>query len=153
MVKKSVKPANTPWISPYLMVRDVDTAIKFYQKAFGFNVRDVSAGPDGTPQHAELTYHDQLIMIGKEGSMGGASKSPASSGVVPPINLYVYCEDVDKFFNHAVKVGASGEAKPEDTLWGDRMCCLKDPEGYIWCFATHVGAEEVKKTPEKKSKK
>lgn len=136
------RPTNAPWISSYMTVKDVDKAIEFYQKAFHFQVRDKVQGEDGTTWHAELTYKDQLVMLGKEGVWGTTSKSPVSNGVESPVSLYVYTENVDDFYRHALSHHAVGLAAPEDMFWGDRMCKLKDLDGYVWCFATNAGGHK-----------
>jgi PhnB protein len=142
------KPHDAPWLSPYIMVKDVDAAMEFYLKAFRFEKRDSAPGEDGTTWHAELRYKDQLVMLGKQGGYDKKTLSPATSGVESPMMLYFYCEDVDKFYQHAVAAGAKSLGEPEDMFWGDRMCRLQDPDGYIWSVATHqtseVRAEDIK---------
>lgn len=130
-------PPETSWVSPYITVTNVDEAVKFYQKAFHFELKNLVPGEDGTGWHAEMHYHKQLIMCGKQGTYGSQTKSPLSSGVESPITLYIYCEDVDQFYQDAVINGAQGIAEPEDMFWGDRMCRLMDLDNYIWCFATY----------------
>lgn len=138
MQENSPRPNNVPWLSPYIAVQDADQALDFYQRAFGFSKRDVVPGEDGTTWHAELTYKDQLIMIGKAGAYDKAIYPPVISKVESPISLYLYCKDVDQFHAHALNEGAQSMGTPEDMFWGDRMCRLKDPDGYVWCFATHI---------------
>jgi uncharacterized glyoxalase superfamily protein PhnB len=138
---KSARPEGAPWISPYVIVNDVDKAVDFYENAFDFEKINVVAGEDNTSWHAELRYKDHLIMFGKAGAYGGKTKSPHVSGVESPINLYLYCEDVDKFHENALEAGATSLGDPEDTFWNDRMCRLQDPDGYVWCFATYLGED------------
>lgn len=133
---QSARPEGYAWLSPYLTVQDADSAMKFYQKAFNFEKKETVLGQDGTTWHAELKYKDQVIMLGKQGAYKSTIKSPTSSGVESPITLYLYCEDVDKFHAHAIAHGAVSLGEPEKMFWGDRMCRLKDPDGYVWCFAT-----------------
>jgi uncharacterized glyoxalase superfamily protein PhnB len=137
------KPENTPWLSPYFMVKNVDQALKFYQAAFGFKIRDQVPGEDGCTWHAEMTYYDQLLMLGKEGAWGSTAQSPASSGVEAPISLYMYTENVDEFYQHAKAQQAQCLEPPTDMFWGDRMCKIKDQDGYIWCFATSLNSEKA----------
>lgn len=137
---KDPRPANVTWASPYITVSDIDNMVSFYQNAFNFEKKEVVPGEDGTSWHGEMKYKDQLIMLGKAGAYGGTTKSPKMSGIESPMNLYLYCEDVDQFFKHAIQAGAQALAEPQDMFWGDRMCRLKDPEGYLWCFATHIGS-------------
>jgi uncharacterized glyoxalase superfamily protein PhnB len=136
MIDASSKPENTPWISSYMIVRDVDQAADFYKKAFHFNIRELAPGEDGTTWHAELTYKDQLVMLGKEGAWNSTTKSPVTNGITAPISLYVYTENVDEFHKHAIAHHAKEVSPPSDMFWGDRMCQLKDLDGYIWCFAS-----------------
>lgn len=137
----TAKPENFSWLSPYILVKDVDEAIEFYAKAFGFKVGNKSPGKDGSTWHAELSYKDQTLMLGKADAYADSSKktsasSPVTTGVDCPIFLYLYTENVDNFHDHAVSNGAISMSKPDDMFWGDRMCSLKDPDGYVWSFAT-----------------
>lgn len=138
MHNQTPKPADVPWISPYMTVCDIDKAVDFYKKAFHFAIREVAPGEDGKGVHAELTYEGQLVMLGKEGAYGNKTKTPVSSGIASPIHLYIYTENVDEFYKYAIANHAEGMTQPEDMFWGDRMCQLKDPDGYVWCFATHL---------------
>lgn len=133
------KPAKFPWVSAYLAVLDVDKAVDFYKNAFGFSVQDVAAGKDGVSMHAEMTYKDQVLMMGQVAAYNGTVKTPKESNVECPINLYVYTDNVDAFYTHAIATGAKSCSEPENTFWHDRMCRLSDIDGYIWSFATHVG--------------
>jgi len=136
------RPENFPWVSAYFVVKNVDTATDFYQKAFGFTLREkVSMTNDGVSGHAEMLYHDQLIMFGREGEYEGkkTAQAPLSSQSECPISLYIYCENVDKFYQHALSCGAKSIEEPKDMFWGDRVCRVECPEGYRWSFATHLG--------------
>jgi uncharacterized glyoxalase superfamily protein PhnB len=95
------------------------------------------AGEDGSTFHAEIKYKSQMIMLAKEGSFEGMAKAPVSINAESPMNLYVYCENVDEFYKTAVAAGAKSISEPQDMFWGDRMCRLKDLDGYAWAFATH----------------
>lgn len=132
-------PPQASWLSPYLMVIDVDKAVAFYQQAFGFQLKNLVPGKDEVSMHAELNYQGQLIMCGREGAYSPEPKSPRSSGIECPITLYVYTENVDEFYQSALANGAVSVSAPEDMFWGDRMCRLKDPDDYIWSFATYRG--------------
>jgi len=136
------KPDNFPWLSPYLLAKDIDELVKFYQKAFGFRLRgdDVMRDDNGKLLHCELEFHDTIIMVGsQEGwEMKKPCQSPRTTGVASPMFLYAYVDNVDEFFKHAVECGAKVLDEPEDQVWGDRKCTLEDPEGYFWSFGTHL---------------
>jgi len=134
------KQTGYSWLSPYLLVNNVPATIQFYQKAFGFDKKMAEPNLDGNISHAELTYKGQTIMIGSPvGDSCKEQKPPISSGSKCPISMFIYVEDVDKFYTDAVVAGAKSIQAPEDMHWGDRMCSLEDIDGYCWHFATHSG--------------
>jgi PhnB protein len=146
MTKRPAKPAASLWITPCLTVRDIDIALSFYQAAFGFEKKFSMPGPDGRTVHAEVVWQSGSFMLGAEGS-DHKCKSPSTTGARPPMALYVYCEDVDALFRRATAAGAKIENPPQDMFWGDRMCTLVDPDGYIWSFATNIGDFDPTKAP------
>ena len=133
------RPADMPWLSPYLTVRDARSALRFYEAAFGFAPKETKVGPDGSILHAAMTWRDAVILFGPEGAHGDDTRSPATSGVRPPVTLYVYCDDVDAFHARATAHGAKTAFAPMDAMWGDRLCKLIDPDGHAWNFATCKG--------------
>ena len=53
-------------ITPYLLYEDVDGALKFLAKAFGFKKYGARmSGPDGKTNHAAMQLGDDLIMMGR----------------------------------------------------------------------------------------
>jgi uncharacterized glyoxalase superfamily protein PhnB len=146
MAKRPAKPDNMPWVSVYLTVKDPDASLAFYQKAFGLEKRMAMPGPDGKTMHAEVAWHDGVVMFGPEGGPN-MSKSPATTGVRPPLGIYVYCDDVDALFKRATAAGAKVDKPPQDQFYGDRNCAVIDPDGYVWSFATNVADFDPSKTP------
>lgn len=135
----SYKPAHLPHLLPYFVVKDVEASVKFYQEAFGFKVVEMSYDDNKKPLHVEMDRNGAIIMFCQESSFGNPLKAPLTQGITMPLNLYVYCEDVDAFYTQAIKNGAISRMVPEDRFWGDRMCALADPDHYEWCFGTHLG--------------
>ncbi len=130
---------GVPWVTPYLMVQDVLAALDFYEAAFGFQRREVHTGPDGVISHGSAVWQDGLVMMGLEGAYGGTTMAPRTTGHPSPVSIYVYCNDVDTFANHARSAGAEVKFGPMDAFYGDRICGIVDLDGYNWCFATHKG--------------
>ena len=140
MSNTSAKPDHYTWMTPYLtVISDAAKMIAFYEQAFGFNKMFAAEEDNGAITHVEMTYKGQPFMFSPEGFFDNPNKAPINSGVPAPINLYVYCEDVDDLYEKAVQAGAVSKLAPEDMFWGDRMCSLQDPSGHIWNFATHIG--------------
>lgn len=148
MTDRPAKPADMPRLTPYLTVRDAEKSLDFYQRAFGFEpgMQPLRDG-NGVIQHAEMRYQGAFIMMAPEGAWGSHCKAPVTTGTEFPLGLYVYCENVDAFHENAVEQGAESMGEPQDMFWGDRMCTLRDPDGYVWSFATNVADFDPGKVP------
>lgn len=130
------KPKDVPQLSPYMTVKDADKSIEFYEKAFGFKVTEAVKDDKGKTQHVSMKMDEVLIMFCPEGAYGTTKRSPKNLGVQMPINVYIYCHDVDKLYKQATDNGAESIVAPNDSFWGDRFCSVLDPDGYEWLFAT-----------------
>lgn len=148
MPTENGRPEGDNWLIPYLTVADVDASMDFYKRAFGFEPGATVPGPDGRNIHGGMKYQGTtVLMFGPEGMGGDTMRTPANSGAAEPINLYVYCPDVDALTTRAREAGAEVLAEPEDMFWGDRMVRLRDPDGYLWSFATNIGEYDESKVP------
>ncbi len=127
-------PENMPRITAYLLYEDVDSALDWLAKTFGFRERMRLAGPDGKTNHAEMELADGVIMMG---CPGPEYQNPKRIGHVTQ-QLYVYVDDVDKHFEHAKEAGATIFEEPQDQFYGDRRYDAEDLEGHRWSFAQHV---------------
>ncbi len=126
-------PDRTQRIIPYLMYKDAPAAIAFLIKAFGFDERERYAMPDGRIGHAELGYHDSVVMLASVWE--GFGESPLD---LPNVHGHTHCyvDDVDAHFARAKAAGATITAEPEDQFHGARSYRATDPEGHRWTFAT-----------------
>jgi PhnB protein len=122
-------------VTPYLIVNDTNSAINFYQKAFG--AREVMRldGPNQKVWHAEIQIGNARIMLADEFAEMNihCPKTLGGSGV----SLLVYVDDVDATFRQALNAGATRIRAVEDQFYGDRSGMLRDPYGHIWSIATH----------------
>jgi uncharacterized glyoxalase superfamily protein PhnB len=132
------KPKDVPQLSPYLTVRDSAKSIDFYTKAFGFTLKDAVKNEKGIIEHTEMRMQDVFIMFSPEGAYGSKKKAPVSLGIEIPLNLYIYCENVDELYKQAINHGAKSIMEPFDSFWGDRYCCVADPDGYEWGFGMRL---------------
>lgn len=127
---------NMPTMIPYLTVTDSKKSVDFYEKAFGFTWENPNEGLN----HIEMSYQDVMIMFAPEGAFGGITKAPITQGAECSMNLYLYCTDVDKVYNRAMEAGAISCMNPQDAFWGDRVCQVKDPDGFMWMFAKKLSS-------------
>jgi uncharacterized glyoxalase superfamily protein PhnB len=132
------RPANVPWLTPYLCVRDARAATAFYVQAFGFAVRD-SHSDDGMVLHVEMTFRGELIlMLAPEGAYGSVAKTPKSAAAPASQMFHLYVDDVDATHARAIAAGARSLLAPHDAFWGDRFAQIEDLDGYRWGLAHHV---------------
>jgi PhnB protein len=131
-------------ITVYLYYEDVEGALKFLAKAFGFQKFGATMkGPDGKLQHAAMKLGDDLIMMGYPGPK---YRNPKRLGQTTH-SLYVTVDDVEKHFERAKKAGATIIEELQATSYGPRRYGAADPEGHEWYVA-----EEVKiKAPTKRA--
>jgi PhnB protein len=149
MQQQKILPDDANWLTPYLTVGDAQQSLDFYERAFGFGRGNVLPGEDGSIMHAEMTWQGKgVVMFSPESAASDMPmKTPAHSGVDPPMVLYVYCADVDALTARARQGGATVLSEPQDMFWGDRMATFRDPDGYLWSFATRVGELDLSKMP------
>lgn len=121
-------------ITPYLVVHDVETMLKFLADAFAAEVLYEHRGPTGKIGHAELQIGDSRLMVGQ-----------SRDGVRATFSMqYCYVLDVDAAYRRALAAGASSIEEPRDQPYGDRSAAVRDASGNEWWLATHL--EDV--TPE-----
>ena len=132
MNAKPCKPEAMPWLCPYLVVRDVETAMSFYADVFGMRKGMVYGEPDGKPFYGEMWHENASVLVGLPRS--GKTHVPKRDTAA---TLYAYTPDVDALAQQAASAGAEVLQPPADQFWGDRTCLLCDPDGHAWMWATH----------------
>ncbi|AOI71986.1 VOC family protein [Burkholderia ubonensis] len=132
------RPADVPWLTPYLAVRNAHASIDFFKAAFGFELRDM-LDEDGAIMHVEMAYRGQLIvMFAPEGAFGSTARTPRSAGATAPQSFYLYVDDVDATWQRALDAGAKSLSAPQDQFWGDRFAQVEDLDGYRWALARRL---------------
>ena len=117
-------------ITPYLLYEDVDAALSFLSKAFGFKEMLRYTGEAGYVNHAEMRLGDGKIYLGDPGEQ---YRNPKKVGNT--FGTYVLVDDVDKHFERAKAAGAEITEEPTDQEYGERRYIALDPEGHQWFFA------------------
>jgi uncharacterized glyoxalase superfamily protein PhnB len=118
-------------ITPYLLYEDVDAALSFLSKAFGFKEVLRYTGEAGYVNHAEMQIGDGKIYLGDPGDQ---YRNPKKLGN-ETVGMYVLVDDVDGHFERAKKAGAEIREEPTDQEYGERRYTAYDPEGHCWYFA------------------
>lgn len=122
-------------VTPSLIVKDPDAAIKLYKEAFAAEEIMCLRSPDGGVMHAEIKIGDSPIMLSGEWPDHGM-KAPLEGHMSG--GLFIYVQDVDKSFERAVDAGCHAVMPPGDMFWGDRYGKVLDPFGHSWGLATHI---------------
>ena len=131
-------------ITPYLYYEDVDRALIFLAKAFGFRTHGVQMrGPDGKVNHAAMKLGNALIMMGRPAA---GYRNPKRLGQTTQ-NLYINVTAVDRHFRRARDAGAVILEEPTDTEYGHRRYGAADPEGHEWYFAQAIRRQQSKRKP------
>lgn len=137
-----------PSLSSALCYRDPMAALKWLEKAFGFETAMLITDAQGNLAHSQMSYGNGIVMIGTEWTAD--HKSPASIQGKNTQTVHVHLdEDVDKHCARAKAAGAEIIQEPDTQFYGDRTYRARDPEGHIWTFAQTVQAvtrEEAEKT-------
>jgi PhnB protein len=128
-------PAGYAGVTPYVIVKDADAAIAWYERALGAEcIYRMDWG--GKVGHAELKLGGGHFMLAEEFPDLG-HLSPLSRGGTT-VSMLVYVPDVDAAHDRLIAEGAVANFPLEDKPWGDRVVMVTDPFGHRWTVATHV---------------
>ncbi len=91
MNKQDPRPKNMPWLMPYLVVKNAEETLAFYEKAFGFAPGATLKDKNGMIVHAEMSHEGACIMLAPEHAWQKKSEqaplAPTTNKVPSPIGL------------------------------------------------------------------
>src|SRR5438132_6509893 len=120
---------------PELATTDEKGATAFYRGLFGWDVKEVPIGADGT--------YSMFQLRGKPVAAGHTLRAE-ERGVPPHWGSYVSVASADEAANRAKGLGAQILAPPFDVMDAGRMAVLQDPTGavfMVWQANKHIGAK------------
>lgn len=121
-------PAGLRTVTPYLHARGAAEMIDFLKRSLSADEEFRAQAPDGVIQHARLRIGDSIVELGE-----------AHGPWQPmPTMFYLYVDDVDGWYRHAVDAGSISISEPADQPYGDRVAGVRDPFGNEWYIATHI---------------
>jgi PhnB protein len=139
IVSKKVSPIPRGYrtATPCLTVVDVDSAVAFYQAAFGAELLTRQAtADDAMAVHATIKIGNSIIALNREAPEQGIL-SPASLGASGG-QIHLYVDDVDTSWERALEAGGMVHTALYDAFWGDRTGILVDGNGHLWSLASKV---------------
>jgi PhnB protein len=119
---------------PHLFVKDVDTALSFYSKAFGAVELFRNVLPNGVVLFVEVAVGDARLLVSQEIPQLDAL-APVTLGGTPML-LTLETADPDDLVRRAVFAGARVEAPVEEMFFGERYGRIVDPDGHRWALTT-----------------
>jgi uncharacterized glyoxalase superfamily protein PhnB len=120
-----------------VIYKDNRAAMKWLQKAFGFEPSEVLTDSKDNIVHAEMTHGDGVIMISNE--FTSWAKSPDSVSGTNTQRVHVRLEKgIDEHCARARAAGAQIPMDPADQFYGDRTYSAMDLEGHHWTFSQAV---------------
>ena len=122
-------------ITPYMIVKEADRAIRFYAEAFGAIEISRIQDEDGRIGYAELQIGDSRLMISDEYPEINVLGPQTLGGTT--ISLHLYVDDADAWAARAIAAGASVERPMADQGdLGIRTGIYRCSFGHRW-FITH----------------
>ena len=120
-----------------MIYKDNRAALKWLQKAFGFEVGEVLTDSKDNIVHAEMTHENGVVMI--SGEFTSWARSPSSVDGANTQRVHVRLSNgLDEHCERARQAGAKIEMPPATQFYGDRTYMAVDLEGHHWTFAQAV---------------
>ena len=122
---------RTVQIIPYLIYEDVERAVDWLSRAFGFGERAQArlVGASGRVERTDLELGGAVVSVGRP-SIHGDSPSLGVSTM-----LEVTIAAIDDHYERARAAGAVIVIELEETPWGVRRYQARDLEGHNWHFS------------------
>ena len=127
---------NGSTLHAYLGYRDAVGALRWLERAFGFETAVEYPDSQGGIAHAEMRYGGVAFTLFSDRS--GYDRPVRKEDTVGH-GLYVAVDSrevVDATYGSAVAAGAESVWEPAESDWNYRFR-VADPEGYEWTFGTY----------------
>jgi len=128
---------NGSTLHAYFGYRDAVGALRWLERAFGFETTVEAPDEEGGLHHAEMRYGDG-VTITLFSDRAGYDRLERKGETVGH-GLYVALDGrdaVDAMYRSAVAAGAETVWEPAETEWNYRFR-VADPEGFEWSFGTY----------------
>jgi PhnB protein len=115
-------------VVPYVVAADAEALLEFLKTGLNAKEIEVMRYPDGRVWHGDVVIGDSHVMLSQ-----ATEQHPAM-----PATLYLYVPDTDAAYRAALAAGATSVTEPATQFYGDRNAGVKDSNGNMWYFGTHV---------------
>lgn len=117
-----------------LVYADIEAAYNYLTEVFGLGAGQLARDGDGKAVHGEVEAGDGMIWLHRVSPEFGLD-SPQALGASSAC-VIVMVDDVDAHFARVRDTGAEIVYEPMDQPYGVREYSVRDPEGFLWSFAT-----------------
>jgi PhnB protein len=128
--EKQETPAVHGGVVAYLTVGGATKAAEFYERAFG--AKEVGRHPvdeQGRTMHLHLYINGSSVMLCDAYPEYGHPLTEPQG-----FTMHLMVDDIDAWFDRAVKAGAEVTMPVQVMFWGDRYGQLRDPFGVNWAM-------------------
>jgi uncharacterized glyoxalase superfamily protein PhnB len=132
MQKNRSVPVDT--ILPHVVYRNVEDAVAWLSKIFGFVENYRYGDPAGPASGAQMHLGNAWIMLHR--ARPGAS-SPAELGYGTQ-SLTVFVDDLESHFQRTKAAGAKILEDLHETVYGELQYAAEDLDGHHWLFSRHA---------------
>jgi uncharacterized glyoxalase superfamily protein PhnB len=128
MIANRSLPTDT--VLPHVMYQDVDEAVAWLTRVFGFTEHYRYGDP---VSGAQMFASKACIMI--KSARGEVTPAQLGSGTQ---SLTIFVEDVDAQFAKVQSAGARIVEDLHETIYGERQFGVEDLNGHHWLFSQHA---------------
>ncbi len=126
------------WDSPSLVVPDVQKAIHFYEKVFGFQPVFILPDENNEITFARVRYRGTYFALIRESDAKQDMSSFYSSENYSSTSFYLYVDHVVRVYHNAIEQGCRSIKSPHIDFLGDHKARLVDIFGYFWDIAAKL---------------
>jgi DNA-binding transcriptional MerR regulator len=124
-----------------LVYEDIEAALDYLVRVFGFGPGELMRDSDGQVVHAEIQAGDGEFWLHMESEPFGL-KTPKHLGGASG-TMAIIVGDVDAHHRHAAEHGATIRYQPIDQPYGYREYSAVDPEGHLWSFMKPIDESQT----------
>lgn len=118
---QTFKPQGFSSVNTYLFVNDVAEYLSFLERVF--DAKELNRTEhEGRIANLILTIGDTAMMLAQ----------PQEAVTDMRTSFYLYVENVDEVYQHALENGCTSVFEPADMPYGDRQGGIEDPIGNYW---------------------
>jgi PhnB protein len=115
-------------VTPCLHPHGAPRLLEFLKQGFGAEELVCEESPEGTIVHAKMRIGDSVVELGE--AHGQFQPMPAM--------FYLYVDEVQAWYERALRAGATSHQVPTDRPYGAREAGVRDFAGNLWYLATQI---------------